>query len=417
MGTDADILSAVRSHFHAAPPSRLAVAVSGGGDSVALLHILTQCFAQTGAEIQAVTVNHGLRPEAAAEADFVARLARDLGVEHSVLAWEGWDQQGNLQAAARDARYRLIGNWARERRIALVALGHTADDQAETVLMRLARSSGVNGLAGIPARRTMHGVTLLRPLLDVSRHQLRDYLRRQGLSWCEDPSNEDTRFDRVQARQTMDLLEPLGITARSLADVAFHMTEAREALDWYAFLTARDIARVDGGDVILDLRRFRTLPQEIARRLLLRAVMWIGRTDYPPRRAAVTEAITALRLGRGATLGGCRVLVNDGVLRICREFAQVRDAEARPGELWDGRWMLMGPVDGADLRIAPLGKRGLAQAAEWRDTGRPHAALMASPAVWQGDDLVAAPLAGMTNGWRAELQESAEAFFAALLSN
>ena len=417
MQTDADIVSAVRSQFHTAPPSSLGVAVSGGGDSMALLRILSRCFSGTDISIQAVTVDHGLRPEARQEAETVAAFARDLGVGHSVLHWEGWSGQGNLQAAAREARYRLMGEWARSHKIALLALGHTADDQAETVLMRLARSAGVNGLSAMPVRRTLHGVSLLRPLLSLTRQQLRAYLERNGIGWCDDPSNDDPRFERVQVRAALEQLEPLGVTVQALATVATHMGEAREALDWYTFLTARDIAFVDGGDVVIDLRRFRTLPQDIARRLLVRAVMWVGRTDYPPRRAAMSEAIDGLRHGRGATLGGCRVLVAGPSIWVCREFAVVRSKRALPGTLWDGRWILLGPIENAKLHVAALGRRGLSQVAEWRDSGRPHAALMATPAVWSGDEVVSAPMAGMANGWRAELQESPEAFFAALLSN
>ena len=414
---DADIVSAVRAGFHATPPPRLGVAVSGGGDSVALLHILTRAFPEGSVDLHAVTVNHGLRPEAAQEAEMVAALCARLGVDHDTLHWQGWDGRGNLQAAAREARYELIGAWARGLNIVPVALGHTADDQAETVLMRLARSAGVNGLAAMPAQRTQHGITLMRPMLGLTRRQLRDYLLQNGIDWAEDPSNDDMRFERVQVRRIMEQLEPLGITARSLAAVAGHMGEAREALDWYTFVTAREIAKIDGGDVVIDLRRFRTLPQEIARRLVLCAVMWIGRTDYPPRRTAMTQAIDALRHGRGATLGGCRIAVSGATLRVFREYAMVRPLTAAPGQLWDGRWALIGPVENGDLHIGALGRGGLSQLPDWRATGRPHAALMASPAVWRGGDLVAAPLAGAPNGWRADMREGAEAFFAALLSN
>ncbi|QEW21818.1 tRNA(Ile)-lysidine synthase [Marinibacterium anthonyi] len=414
---DADILAVVRGQFHASAPSKLAVAVSGGGDSMALLHILSRCFPPGAVDLLAVTVDHGLRPEAADEAAFVGRFAETLGVPHAILTWGGWDGTGNLQAAAREARYRLMGDWARSEQVALLALGHTADDQAETVLMRLARSSGVNGLSGMPVRRTMHGVSLVRPMLGLTRAQLRDYLRGHDIAWREDPSNEDPKYERIQMRAALDQLAPLGITAQALSSVATYMAAAREALDWYTFVAARDIAELDAGDVVIDLRGFRVLPEEIARRLLLRAVAWIARSDYPPRRAAVSEAIDALRHGRGATLGGCRLLVGDRAIRVCREYAAVRDRTAGPGQVWDGRWLLQGPVDQDDIRIAALGRKGLSQVPEWRETGRPYAALMASPAVWSGDDLKAAPLAGLANGWRAELHESGEAFFAALLSN
>lgn len=417
MPLDADIVSAVRAQFHAAPPTRLGVAVSGGGDSMALLHLLTRCFPPDTVALHAVTVDHGLRAEAADEAAFVGRFAESLGVSHDILRWEDWDGTGNMQAAAREARYRLMGQWARERGIALLALGHTADDQAETVLMRLARSSGVNGLAGMPVRRTLHGVSLIRPMLSLTRADLRDYLRRNGVTWCDDPSNEDPKYERVQMRAILQQLAPLGITVQALSNVAGYMAEAREALDWYTFVASRDIAVIDGGDVVLDLRRFRVLPDEIARRLLLRAVAWITQTDYPPRRAAVSEAIDALRRGRGATLGGCRMLTGPVRIRVCREYAAVRHLEAGPGQVWDNRWVLSGPADEENMRIAALGRRGLALVGDWRETGRPHAALMATPAVWCGEDLRAAPLAGLANGWQVDLRESAEAFFAALLSN
>ena len=415
MSADGDILGAVRAQFHS-PPARLGVAVSGGGDSVALLHILSRCFDPGTVELHAATVDHGLRQEAADEARAVAALAEILDVPHSVLTWRDWDGAGNLQDQARRARYRLLGDWARARGIEQVALGHTADDQAETVLMRLARSSGVTGLSAIPARRTLHGVTFLRPMLGLERAALRAYLRRQGIAWAEDPSNDDDRFDRVRARKALQVLEPLGLTATGLAAVAGNMAQAREALDWYSFLAARELARIDAGAVVLDLRGFRVLPEEIARRLLVRAVMWISGADYPPRRSATATVLGALRRGRSATLGGCRVLSAQGAIWICREYNAVRALSLPAGATWDGRWQLYGD-SAADIELRALGRRGLRHCQDWRDSGRPLAALAATPAVWSGDDLVAAPLAGLCNGWRAELIGGDEAFFTTLLSH
>lgn len=416
-GDDADILSQIRAHFLPNLPTSIGVAVSGGSDSTALLHLLTRCFASGTVRIEAVTVDHGLRPEAGKEAAGVARLAESLGVAHKILTWRDWDGRGNLQAAAREARYRLLGEWARARKIPLVALGHTADDQAETVLMQLARSAGVNGLAAMPVRRTQSGITLVRPVLAIRRAELRDYLDRHGIGWIDDPGNDDPRFDRVKARAALGHLAPLGVTVDALVAVAEHMSHAREALDWYAFLAGREIARVDQGEIVIDLRQFRTRPQEIARRLLMQTVAWVGRTKAPPRRAAVAEAISALRFGRGATLGGCRLVVAGDSIWVVREYDAVRDLVAQPGGLWDDRWRFLGPVEGADLTIRALGKAGVGQLPDWRASGRPHAVMLAMPAVWKGATLVAAPLAGQAHGWRAERTQSAEAFYAALLSN
>jgi len=413
---DADILSLVRTQFHAVPPARLGVAVSGGGDSTALLHILASCFDAGQVELFAATVDHGLRSDAADESRQAGELAKSLGIPHETLKWQGWDGTGNLQDQARQARYRLLGDWARSREIAILAVGHTADDQAETVLMRLGRAAGVTGLAAMPVRRTIHGITVFRPLLGIGREDLRSYLRQNGVSWVEDPSNDDMRFDRIKARRALEVLEPLGLTARALADVARNMSQAREALDWYSFLAARDLAIVDGGDVVLDLNKLRTLPDEIARRLMMRAMLWISGAQYPPRSAPMTRALNAVRLGKPATLGGCRALPRGQHVWICREFAAVRCTRSQCDHIWDGRWRLTGG-DAAECELRALGRRGMVLCPDWRATGRPHAALMASPAVWRGDNLVAAPLAGMANGWRAELVGGSEEFYASLLSH
>ena len=413
---DADILSKVRAQFHSAPPARLGIAVSGGGDSIALLHILAHCFDPGQVELFAATVDHGLRSEAAEEARQAGALAETLDIPHEILKWQGWDGTGNLQDQARRARYRLLADWAKANSIAVIALGHTADDQAETVLMRLIRSAGVTGLAAMPVRRTIHGVTIFRPLLGITREELRAYLREKGIGWADDPSNDDMRFDRIKARRALEVLEPLGLTARALAGVAQNMGQAREALDWYTFLAARDIATIIGGDVVLDLHKFRALPDEIARRLFSRALCWISGAEYAPRRAALSEALISVRMGKSATLCGCRVLRQERRIWICREFNAVRRVHAACDSVWDGRWHLAGgDTRGCELR--PLGQRGLMLNPHWRETGCPNAALAASPSVWRGDELVAAPLAGMANGWSAELVGGSEEFFTSLLSH
>lgn len=417
--SDADIVSAVRETFYPNPPARLGVAVSGGGDSVALLHILTRCFEPGQVALFAATVDHRLRDGSAEEAQRVAAQAQGWGVPHDILRWEpGWDGTGNLQEQARQARYRLLTDWARGKGITVLALGHTADDQAETVLMRLARASGVTGLSAMRARRVVDGLCLVRPVLGLGRADLRAYLERNAVSWVDDPSNDDLRFDRVQVRRAMGVLEEIGITPRALSAVARNMAQAREALDWYSFLAARDHVRIDGGDVLVDTRGFRTLPDEIARRLLVRALLWIGGGAHPPRRNAVTALVDAMRRGQSGTLAGCRVLGSAGTLRICREYNAVRRHRAPAGETWDGRWRVYNTEDdGRGCEIRPLGRRGLLACPDWRATGRPHAALLAAPSVWRGDDLVAAPLAGWPQGWTAELDGGAEAFFASLLSH
>lgn len=413
---DAHILAAVRASFRSAPPPKLGVAVSGGGDSVALLHALTRCFEPGQVELHAATVDHGLRPAARDEAARVAELCDRLGVPHTVLTWSGWDGSGNLQAEARRARYRLLGDWLRKRGVTALALGHTADDQAETFLMRLSRSAGVDGLSGMRPVRTAQGVTLIRPLLSVTREELRGYLRRNQLDWSEDPSNSDTRFSRVRARNALEALGSLGLTAKTLSEVADNMASARAALDWYTFLGARDIATVEAGDIFFDLRQLRTFPEEIMRRLLIGAIGWITGADYPPRRTPLAAALDVIRESGSTTMSGCVVMRDGETVRICREPQAVAAVEAQPGEIWDGRWRLTGPAE-PGMTIRALGLDALSLCPDWKSTGRPRTSLAATPAVWRGSDLAAAPLAGLGQGWVAELTTDAEQFFSRLLSH
>lgn len=413
---DADILAKVRSAFGSAPPSRLGVAVSGGGDSVALLHLLKRCFAPGSVDLFAVTVDHGLRPEAQEETLKVKGLCDELMVPHTTLHWKNWDGVGNLQERAREARYQLVSDWAKTQDVAVFAVGHTADDQAETMLMRLARASGVNGLAAMPLNRTLFGITLIRPLLGLTREELRGYLKRNAVQWAEDPTNEDLAYERIRARKALKLLDPLGITAKVLSDVASNMDQAREALDWYTFLAARDLAIVNGGDVLFDLRQFRALPSEIARRLLVRSIAWISGAARGPRRTPVGLALEGIRAGRSSTLGGCNVLRHDDRIWVCREFNAIRTTRCSPNAIWDQRWQLVGPAS-AGLEIRALGQKGLTECPDWRATGRPLASLIASPAVWRDETLIAAPLAGKMAGWTAQLVAGEEEFFATLISH
>jgi len=411
-----DLVAQVRAQFHASPPAKLGIAVSGGGDSTALMHILAHCFEPGQVELFAVTVDHGLRDQAAEEAREVEAQATSLGLKHQTLTWDGWDGSGNLSDQARRARYHLLTDWAKSQSIAVIALGHTADDQAETVMMRLIRAAGVTGLSAMPVRRTVNGITIFRPLLDITRDDLRGFLRQNKITWVDDPSNDDLRFDRIKVRRALEVLAPLGLTSQTLSQVAQNMAQAREALDWYSFLAARDLATIVGGDVVLCLRKFRALPEEVARRLFVQALMWISGAEYPPRRASVADAVNKVRQGQPTTLSGCRVVRQVRSLWICREFNAVRCKHVTCDQVWDGRWHLSGG-DATGCEVRPLGQRGLMMNPNWRDIGHPNAALTASPSVWRGDDLVAAPLAGLANGWTAELVGGGEEFYASLLSH
>lgn len=412
---DTHILNTVCAGFDGFAPKRLGIAISGGSDSTALMHTLHACFGGNIA-LFAATVDHGLRPESAAEAAAVSDDAGRLNIPHETLVWRGWDGSGNLQDQARRARRNLLARWARENHLDAVALGHTADDQAETVLMRLARSAGVDGLAGMQPVTCVEGIRFVRPLLALSRADLRDYLQRHGIGWCEDPSNADDRFDRVKVRKAMSSLSSVGITVQTLNDVAGNMAMARTGLDACTHEAARRIAQIDGGDVILDAGGVAGLPGEIARRLVLRSLMWVSGAEYAPRRDPMASLLGEIRDGGSATLSGCIIATRRNETRIAREYNAVRDTVCGPGEFWDGRWRLSGR-DSEGLEVRALGETGLRNCPEWRETGRPKASLLASPSVWRGNDLVAAPLAGLASGWDAARVGGAEGYFSAILSH
>ncbi len=360
-----------------------------------------------GFPVEAVTVDHGLRPETPGEIDAVARHCMECGIPHTVLTWK-WSGAGNLQAEARDARYRLISDWARRSGIDQVALGHTRDDVAETFLMRLARKAGVDGLSEMDHQFTRHGTTWIRPLLDHGRAEWREYLVRRDISWIEDPSNDDPKFERVRARDRLKALSKLGIDAGTLAEVARNMSAAREALEHYVRREAARMASEEHGDVILAADApgpGHRVPREILFRLRRHSLTWVGGGKYPPRSDAMLELDHALQDEGRHTLAGCIITRGSGgrggpgPWRISREFNAVKEVFGPTDQPWDGRWILRGP-HADDLEVRALGES--VKDTPWRDTGMPRQSLLASPAIWRGATLVAAPVAGFAGEWTAK---------------
>lgn len=365
----------------------LGAAVSGGSDSMALLHLLADVAQRRGLRLEAATVNHGLRPEAQDEAAQVAAACALLGVPHRVLIWDDWAGKGNLQAAARTARAHLLAGWARERDLAAVCLGHTLDDQAETLLLRLMRGSGVDGLAAMAERTERARVVWLRPLLATRRSDLRDMLQSEDLGWCEDPSNTDPRFDRVRVRQA---IATLGLDVPRLAQTSRAMARAREALGLRAAEVAQGGAvTFEAGDILLDLPTLEALDAETCLRLLGEALRWVAGADYRPRLSALEALWSDARAGKRATLHGCCALPRRDHLRICREYQAVAGTQAKLGDPWDGRWRLTLPSHPA-AHVRALGHEGLEQVERPRE-GPPHTSLLATPAIWEDGQVLSVP--------------------------
>lgn len=399
------------------PPKRLGVAVSGGGDSVALLAVLVPFARAHDVDLHVITVDHGLRPEAKAEISYVGELCVRWSLHHHVAEWTGWQGQGNFQAAAREGRYDLMARWAADRGLTHIALGHTADDQAETFLMRLARGAGVDGLSAMAPRRISRGITWIRPFLKVERAALRDFLKSEALLWCEDPSNENRNYQRIKARDALTALGTLGVSVESLVQVTHNMAKAREALSWQTFIAARDMVKIRNGIIAIDKRGFQAQPEEIGRRLLAHSIQWVSGSAYRPRGPTLARALAAVRTGTTTTLNGCQISVNCGIVWVFREYNAVRDVACNAGEIWDDRWRMSGPRDDRYLVVRALGFEALNNVENWRDTGLPRAALASAPAVWYDNELIAAPLATNDAKWNAERVDGVDTYFAALLSH
>lgn len=370
------------------PDAPLGVAISGGGDSVALLLLLHKA----GFKLRAATVDHRLRPAAAEEALGVAQLCKKLDVPHEVLVWNAPDFKGNLQKAAREARRALLAAWAKRQGLRDIVLGHTLDDQAETVLMRLARGSGVDGLAGMAALRREADVTWHRPLLEARRADLRAYLLDAGVGWVEDPSNDDVRYDRVKARHALDILAPLGLSSVRLAETAAHMRRARGALETATLDLAKRSVRVSAaGEMVL--AGLEDAPREVQLRLLAGALGWVSGAGYRPRFLALEGLLGACLSGArfGKTLHGCGISRKKTGIVINREVAAI-PALGPVEKTWDRRWEI-NLKDTNKLQIRALGEDGLRCCTHWRDSEHSRAALMASPSFWQGGLLQAAPMA------------------------
>lgn len=411
MSSDARLLDVIDRRFgETGGPRRIGIAVSGGSDSLSLLHLMAEWGR---ADLMAATIDHGLRPEAAEEAAYVARFCEGLGIPHRTLRWRDWDGKGNLQDQARQARYRLLARWADRQRLDTVALGHTLDDQAETFLMRLAREAGLDGLSGMPQVFHRHDMRFDRPLLFERRSDLRAFLDRRGIRWVDDPTNEDEGFSRIKARRALQALEPLGIDVEVIGYSMLNLDFARMALAEHVREIALGLSQVIGGDIVFDRAKLRRQNPEILRKLISGALKWVSADTYPPRRDALSDVIAALESPRNMTLHGCLIMPTDMTVRIAREFNAIKGLEGPTNRIWDGRWRLNGPhAEGLEVRA--LGE-ALSQCPGWRDTGLPRQSLLASPAVWRGSELLAAPLAGLSNGWTAETQ-GRDDFAASLLS-
>ena len=268
--------------------------------------------------------------------------------------------------------------------------------------MRLARGSGIDGLSAMEPVSSEAGVIWVRPLLGVRRDDLRDYLADVGAQYFDDPSNDDTSFDRVKMRQALGTLGALGIDIDRINETTERLRAAKQVV----YTSTRDLSLactkvLPVGEMHIDTERLLSGQSAIRLRILSEAIRYVSGAYYTPRAYMVENLLNEIATGdlRGSTLHGTIVRKEGAVLVLRREPQGVGPA-VKIGEVWDGRWIVSGKSEG---QVRALRDVGLSQCPNWRETGWRREALLTTPSVWKDNVLLSAPLAGLKNGWEAQL--------------
>ena len=391
---------AFAAHLQALLPANarcLAVACSGGPDSMALAFCAHRWAKANGGSVVALIVDHLLRSESSEEAEQVKQRLAALGIQTEILRWEHETVTSRVHILARAARYDLLTSTCRTKNIDALLIAHQREDQAETILMRLAKGSGFDGLAGIDPVSTRDGVVLVRPLLAFSKEQLIATCETAGISFVTDPSNASAKYARGRLRKVLPLLASEGLTIDRLIDLGERAREAKDAIDQVtdAFLHAH--AHLDQSGVLHFKREaFAALPNAIAGRAVGRALNYLHPELYAPERALFAPILAELRAKEAMptrSFHGCLLSKTETEIKMIREWAAIKECQTiQPGQtlVWDNRWR----VTLAAQALAAYEVRALGvQPYHLLDTlaprlrhdvpqGRARAAL---PALWQGD--------------------------------
>lgn len=302
---------------------RIAVGVSGGSDSLALMLMAHQELVSLGYTIIALTVDHQLRPSSADEALYVGEIAARFGIEHHILIWEDEKPQSSFEEAARAARYELIGDWCEENNVKAVMMAHHLNDQVETFFIRLQRGSGLDGLCGMREVVDHKGLTILRPLLNQNPQMMKDFLLKLNIRWIEDESNQCLDFLRAKIRHLLpQFYEDFGLTPQKIADTMLRLQSSRDYLDKKIYkIINRNGGRWDDYCYSFPYAEFIKQEPEIQYRLLAYMLRNTAHTEYQPRASTILNLLSkiAKKNFSGATGGHCYINRLDNKLWIFPE--------------------------------------------------------------------------------------------------
>lgn len=406
-------LTALHQHTGAAPaqPTRFGLAVSGGPDSLAMLAFaadwsaIERAHGAGAVEWHVLTVDHGLRPASAAEAAHVGTIATRHGMRHDILRWTGPKPTTSLMAEARGARYALLGAHARAHGLAAVLCAHTAEDQAETVLMRLARGSGIDGVAGMKPAGVLDGLVVVRPLLDVRKQRLLASLAARGIAWMQDPTNHDATYERTRWRASLPMLAELGLTVEALGRSARRAARASKGLEAAtAGLLRGEEARRNAllGYAAFAWPAWRAYDEELKVRAIAVLVHAIGGAEIAPALSQIENVVAALDGDRpkGCTLARCQIAVSETRLLLVRELRRhpPPTVALEPGQqaVWDNRFRVsLSASARMPLQVRALGStrqlEALGPAVARAASRHPARALRVLPSFWAGERLEAVP--------------------------
>jgi tRNA(Ile)-lysidine synthase len=311
--------------------TKLAIAVSGGSDSMALCFMLHQCLKKERVELTALIIDHKLRKDSSQEAEKTSITLKKHNIKHHIIPWLGPKPLSNLQEKARIARYTLLTNYCLEHNIPYLATAHQEDDQAENFIMRLNHGSGIYGLAGIPQTNIFNQVMIMRPLLNFSKKELQDFLKEQNIDWIEDPSNQNEKFTRVKARKILVKRPKLTQVLINLTKI---MARAKESIEYIVNQSMANLVTFFlQGYASFNLCQFNALPQEIKFRLLLKVLQKINTKEKPPRAERVEKLLNKLNSYKSfsaSTLYGCLISRKKDVLIITPEVNNINQSFSIP---------------------------------------------------------------------------------------
>jgi tRNA(Ile)-lysidine synthase len=324
--------------------NRMALAVSGGRDSLALMFLINKWLKNNKfkKDIVVLTVNHQLREESNAECAEVSLIAEGYGFHHKILIWHHGNIKTSIQEKARNARYELMINYLKETRIDTLITGHTLDDNIETFLMRLAKGSGLEGLKSIQTSRNLDGINLFRPLLKVTRDQTTKILVSQNIGWIDDPTNNDEKYERIKIRNNISTLEKLNISKEKLQLTLNRLGRAHEVISNVTDKALREVLHFDNlGYVSLDYDILRAYPHEIIIKVFEKALIYVNgkRVSLQSLERVCSEVI---QTRKPKTINGCVIYTKKNMIHITRENRDIECFNLKVGDyhFWDNRFKI-----------------------------------------------------------------------------